>query len=197
MSDRPLGKSAHAEETQKESSVKEESPPKNKEESPPKKPVPFPRWSEASRWPMYAALAIAVIAVVLAALAYFYPLHKTVSVAQQGGDAKANVCSAFASARKAVVINTHMQSPNINDPIAELSVATNARLALLGGGTYLRERLAANTAAPADLANAANSMANTIEQLGINYLTGATKDVQDPLRNDLNSQITQIDKLCA
>jgi hypothetical protein len=189
MSDRPLGKSAHAEETHKESSVKEESPPK--------KPVPFPRWSEASRWPMYAALAIAVIAAVLAALAYFHPLHKSASVAQQGGHAKANVCSAYAATRKAVVINTHLQSPNINDPIAELSVATNARLALLGGGTYLRERLAANTAAPADLANAANSMANTIQQLGINYLTGAAKDVQDPLRNDLNSEITQINKLCA
>ncbi|HVQ97463.1 MAG TPA: hypothetical protein VMS16_01390, partial [Mycobacterium sp.] len=90
----------------------------------------------------------------------------------------------------------HLQSPNPKDPIAELSVATNARLALLGGGTYLRERLAANTAAPADLANAANSMANTIEQLGINYLTGAPPAVQDPVRHDLNSEITQIDKLC-
>jgi hypothetical protein len=188
MSDRPVTTSAQAE-TSKQSSVKEESSPK--------KPVPASRWSEASRWPTYAALAIAVIAVVLAALAYFHPAHNGASVAQQGGDAKANVCSAFASARKAVVINTHMQSPNINDPIAELSVATNARLALIGGGAYLRERLAANTAAPADLANAADSLANTIQQLGINYLTGAGKDVQDPLRTDLNSQITQIDKLCA
>jgi hypothetical protein len=188
MSDRPITKSAHAE-TPKQSSVREESSSK--------KPVPAPRWSEASRWPAYAALAIAVIAVALAALAYFHPAHKSASVAQQGGDAKANVCTAFATTRKAVVINTHMQSPNINDPIAELSVATNARLALLGGGAYLRERLAANTAAPADLANAANSLANTIQQLGINYLTGAAKNVQDPVRTDLNNEITQIEKLCA
>jgi hypothetical protein len=186
MSDRPLGKSAHAEETQKESSAKEESPPK--------KPVPFPRWSEASRWLTYAALALATIAVVLAGLAYFHPAHNSASVAQQGGDAKANVCSAYAATRKAVVLNTHLESPN---PDVQLAIAANARLALIGGGTYLRERLAANTAAPADLANAANSMANTIQQLGINYLTGAAKDVQDPLRNDLNSEITQIDKLCA
>jgi len=188
MSDRPPTKSADAE-SHKESSPTEQ--PSRKE------PQPFSHRSEASRWPTYAALAIAVIAVVLAALAYFHPAHNSASVAQQGGDAKANVCSAFASARKAVVINTHMQSPNINDPIAELSVATNARLALIGGGAYLRERLAANTAAPADLANAADSLANTMQQLGINYLTGAGKDVQDPLRKDLNSQITQIEKLCA
>ena len=185
MSDRPLGKSAHAEETQKESSVKEESPPK--------KPVPFPRWSEASRWPMYAALAIAVIAAVLAALAYFHPLHNSASVAQQGGDAKANVCSAYAATRKAVVLNTHLQTQN---PDVQLAVAANARLALIGGGAYLRERLAANTAAPADLANAANSLANTIQQLGINYLTQAPASVQDPVRTDLNNEFAQLDKMC-
>jgi hypothetical protein len=186
MSDRPITKSAHAE-SQKHSSANEESSSK--------KPAPSPRWSDASRWPTYAALAIAVIAAVLAALAYFHPAHKGASVAQQGGDAKANVCSAYAAAHKAVVINTHLQSPN--DPVAQLAVATNARLALIGGGAYLRERLAANTAAPADLTNAANTMANTIEQLGINYLTQAGADVQDPLRKDLDSQITQLDKLCA
>jgi hypothetical protein len=186
MSDRPPTKSAHAE-SQQESSAKEESSTK--------KPVPFP--SDASRWPTYAALAIAVIAVALAALAYFHPAHKAASVAQQGGDAKANLCSAYATAHKAVVINTHMQSPNINDQVAELAVATNARLALIGGGAYLRERIAANTAAPADLANAANSFANTVEQLGMNYLIQAEAAVQDPIRHDLDSQITQLDKLCA
>lgn len=67
-----------------------------------------PRWSQASRWPTYAALAIAVIAViavVLAALAYFHPAHNSTSAAQQGGDAKANVCSAVAATRKAVVLH--------------------------------------------------------------------------------------------
>ncbi len=61
----------------------------------------------------------------------------------------------------------------------------------------LRERLATNTAAPADLANALNTFANTIEQLGINYLNGAGADVQDPVRRDLDAQISQLDKLCA
>jgi hypothetical protein len=178
MSDRPLTKSTA------------------KEESSSKQPLPVPRWSDASRWPSYAALAIALIAVVFAALAYFLPAHKGASIAQQGGDAKANVCSAYAAAHKAVVINTHMQSPNPNDAIAELSVATNARLALIGSGAYLRDRIQANTAAPADLANAATSFANTVEQLGINYLIQAGAGVQDPLRHDLDSQITQLNKLC-
>jgi hypothetical protein len=186
MSDRPLPESASAE-TSKQSSDKEESS---------KHPAPVAHRSKASQWLTYAALVIAVIAAGLAALAYFHPAHNSASVPQQGGDAKANVCSAYAATHKAVVINTHMQSRNPNDAVAELSVATNARLALIGGGTYLRDRLAANTAAPADLTNAANSLANTIEQLGINYLIGVGQDVQEPVRHDLNSEITQLDKLC-
>jgi hypothetical protein len=184
MSDRPSTKSAHAE-TPKQSSVHEESSSR--------KPEPVPRWSDASRWPTYAALVIAVIAVVLAALAYFMPSHKGASVAQQGGDAKANVCSAYGSARKAVVINTHLESQN---PDLQLAIAANARLALIGGGTYLRDRLDANTAAPADLATAANSFATTTQQLGINYLTDSSNDVQNPLRQTLNDQINQLDTLC-
>ena len=90
-----------------------------------------------------------------------------------------------------------MQSNNPNDAVAQLAVATNARLALLGGGAYLRDRLDANTAGPTDLVNAVNTFANTIEQLGINYLSNAGADAQDSLRHDLDSQITQLDELCA
>ena len=155
-----------------------------------------PRGSETLRWLTYAALPIAVIAAVLAALAYFHPAHNHASVAQQSGDPKSNICSAYKAAHKSVVANTHMQSNNPNDAVAQLAVATNARLALIGGGAYLRDRLDANTGAPTDLANAVNTFANTIEQLGINYLNNAGADAQDSLRHDLDSQITQLDKLC-
>ena len=188
MTDRPVTKPASAE-ASKQPSVREDSSSK--------KPGPVPRLSEASRWLTYAALALAVVATVLAALAYFLPAHHAASVPQQGGDAKGNVCSAYKGAHRSVVVNTHMQSRNPNDAVAELSVATNARLALVGGGAYLKDRLAANTAAPADLANAVNSFANTIEQLGMNYLIGAGAEAQDPLRKDLDSEVAQLDKLCA
>ena len=162
--------------------------------SSPTESVPLPRTAVASRWPTYATLAIAVIAVTLAALAYFHPAHKSApGVAQQGGDAKANACYAYAAAHRAVVLNTHLQSPN---PDVQLAIAANARLALIGGSSYLQERLAANTAAPADLANAAKTFADTIQQLGINYMTDAAPDVQNSLRKDLDNQITQLDKLC-
>jgi hypothetical protein len=155
-------------------------------------------WAQASRWSMFATLAIALVALVLAGLAYFQPTHTSgTAIPQQGGDAKANVCTAYHAAHNAVVINTHLQSPNPKDPTAELSVATSARLALVGGGTYLKERLAANSAAPTDLVNAVDAVANTIEQLGINYLNRAAADAQETLRRDLNTQIGAADKLCA
>jgi hypothetical protein len=174
MPDSALTKSANAE--------------SHKESSPSEHP-------KALQWITYAALAIAVLAVILAALAYFGPAHKSASAtAQQGGDAKANVCAAYAATRRAVVLNTHLQSPN---PDSQLAVAANARLALIGGGAYLSQRLAANTAAPADLGNAANSLVTTIQQLGMNYLIQAPASVQEPVRKDLSNELSQIDKLCA
>jgi hypothetical protein len=187
MSDRPPSKSAPPE-SPKQSSASEESSSR--------KPGPVPRVSEASRWPTYAALALAVVATVLAALAYFHPAHHQASVPQQDGDAKANLCSAYKGTHRSVVTNTHMQSRNPDDAVAELAVATNARLALVGGGAYLKDRIAANTAAPADLTNDLNSFANTVEQLGMNYLIGVGTEVQDPLRKDLDSEVAQLDKLC-
>jgi len=160
--------------------------------------VPSSRWAFASRWGILATSVLALAALVLAALAYFRPTHTDATGApQQGGDAKANVCSAYAAAHNAVVINTHLQSTNPNDPVAELAVATSARLALIGSGAYLKDRLEANTAAPTDVANAINAVANTVEQLGINYLNRAAADAQESLRRDLNSQISAADKLCA
>ena len=151
-----------------------------------------------SRWPTFAALAIAVLALAIAGLAWFRPVHSAPAfTAQQTADAKTNVCTASAVARQAVVTNTHLVNPRGNDEIGTLAVAANARLALLGGGAYLRDRLDAEPATPADLAKALKAMAGTMEQLGINYLAGSTSTAQDPLRNNLDKEIAAINKLCA
>lgn len=145
----------------------------------------------------YGALALAGVAVVLAALAYFHPAHHgAAGPIQQGGDAKTNVCTAFAAVRKAVVLNTHLQTPD-NNPVGELAVAGNARLALVGGGAYLQRRLAANTAAPSDLTKAVSAFADTIGQLGVGYLAGGSPDTMQPLRHDLDTQINDAAKACS
>lgn len=151
-----------------------------------------------SRWPTFAALAIAALALAIAVLGWFHPHSASPAfTAQQTADAKTNVCTASRIARQAVVTNTHLVNPRGDDQIGTFALAANARLALLGGGAYLRDRLDAEPATPADLAKAVIAMAGTTEQLGINYLAGATGIAQDPLRNNLDKEITAINKLCA
>ena len=166
-------------------------------EASPKKPVPSPpRW-RSSRWPTFAALAIAVIAAVIATAAWFRAAPESASFTdQQTAQAKTNVCSAYTAVHQGVVRNTHLSDPNPKDAAGQLAIAANARLALLGGGAYLRDRVATQPATPADLAQAVNSLANTIEQLGVGYLAAANNTVLDPLRHDLDSQVAQINKLC-
>jgi hypothetical protein len=158
-----------------------------------------PRWWRSQRAATVATLAIAVIALALAIAAWFRPAHQSAAPAytdQQTAQAKRNVCSAYTAVHQGVVRNTHLTDRNPNDAVGQLVVAVNARLALLGGGAYLLDRVAGQPATPADLAQAANSMGNTIEQLGAGYLEGANNIVLDPLRHDLDSQIEQLNKIC-
>jgi hypothetical protein len=148
---------------------------------------------------MFAALAIAVIAAAVAIAGWFRPAPESASPTftdRQTTQAKTNVCSAYTTVHQGVIRNTHLADANQNDAAGQLAIAANARLALLGGGAYLRDRVATQPATPADLAQVVNSMANTIEQLGVSYLAGATSVVLDPLRHDLDSQVAQINKLC-
>lgn len=150
-------------------------------------------------WPTFAALVIAVLAAVLAVVAWFDPLHRNGSSNfsnQQIDEAKNTVCAAYMAVHQGVVANTHLRNPAPDNPVGTLAVAANARLALLGGGSYLQDSLARQPATPADLAENVNSMAKTLEELGVNYLAGASNIVQDPLRSELDSQIADLDKLC-
>ena len=81
-------------------------------------------------------------------------------------------------------------------PIGPLAVATSARLALYGGGSYLRDRLTKEPATPEDLAKAVDSLVFTLENLAVNYLADVPGFVQDPLRHNLDGQLVDIDGRC-
>lgn len=161
---------------------------------------PASRASKLSRWATFAALVIAVIAATLAIVGWFRPHHSAPPAAtfsdQQIKDAKTHVCTAFVTVDRAVVMNTHLKNPPDGGPIGALSVATSARLALYGGGAYLRDRLTQEPATPADLAKAINSIATTLEDLGIGYLASAPDFAQDRLRQDLDSEVKRAAQLC-
>jgi hypothetical protein len=172
-------------------------PTKAAHESDHKASEPFAHWWSSPRVTTFLTLALATIAVAVAVAAWFRAAHGGPSFnADQVSQAKTNVCAAYVTVRQGVVENTHMRDPDPNVLTGKLAVATSARLALVGGGAYLSDRLAAQPATPADLAKAVNSMSATIEQLGVNYLAGADSTAQDPLRKNLDGQITQINGLC-
>ena len=168
-------------------------------EASPEESLPAPQAPKWSRWPMFAALAMASIALAVAITTWFRPAPESASPTftdRQIAQAKSNICSAYTTAHQGVVRNTHLADPNPNNPAGQLAIAANARLALLGGGAYLRDRVTAQPAIPADLAQAVESLADTIEQLGVAYLAASTAIVLDPLRHDLDSHVAQINKLC-
>jgi hypothetical protein len=154
-------------------------------------------WWKSARLATYATLAIALVAVAVAVAAWLRPASGSASYSdQQSAQARKNVCSAAKVVDQAVFAK--YTNPHPGDPIGEMSVAANARLALMGGGAYLRETVAAEPATSADLAKAANSMANTVEQIGINQLARtANPAVLNPLKQQLANEISQINKLCA
>lgn len=125
------------------------------------------------------ALVLALIAVGIAVYAVVRspePASVAVSATGEGtgtplsGDAKDRVCTAGHVVAQAVQLQTNA---NIgSEPAAIEAVAGNARLAMLGGGDYLLSQIGTDT--PADLADAARSFGNVLQQLGINALAGVT-----------------------
>lgn len=164
--------------------------------------APTSRFSTPPGWTSLAALVIAAIAATLAIVGWFYP-HKSASSSstptysdQQTKDAKTHVCAAFMVVDRAVVRNTHLKNPPEAGPIGALAVATSARLALYGGGAYLRDRVNLEPATPANLAKAANAVSTTLQELGIGYLASAPEFTQDSLRQNLDAQIKATAEQC-
>ena len=153
-----------------------------------------------SRWIAPAGLAAAVVALTLTLVQWFHPPshdHGAPSFSdQQVKDAKTSVCGAYTTVHRAVTINTHLQNPPDGGPIGPLAVATSARLALYGGGSYLRDRLTKEPATPEDLAKAVDTLATTLENLAVNYLADVPGFVQDPLRHNLDGQLVDVDGRC-
>ena len=159
--------------------------------------LPAPGASELSCWTMFAALTIAVIALILTVVQWIHPWsHNNASPAftnQQVKDAKADACTAYKTVHRAVVTNTHLESSSDGGPLA---VATSARLALYGGGAHLIERLTRESATPVDLTKAITALATTREDLGINYRAGTPDFTPEQLRQSLDGQMLDVERLC-
>jgi hypothetical protein len=143
-----------------------------------------------------AALLIGVIALVVAIFGWFHSSTGSGASGHNKDDAKASLCQVTTTVREAVGRSTNINPPD--NPVAAFAVAANARLALYAGGGYLNERVAAESAAPKDLKDAVTAYGDTLQELSINYLAGAspTDSVQQPMRDKLNTEIEELNNLC-
>lgn len=131
-------------------------------------------------WTVRITLLIAVIAVGLAVWALLRSPAESPTAAGSpgGGDPKARVCAAANTVATAVSLQTNADVGP--EPAAIEAVAGNARLAMLGGGTYLVSQISADT--PSEVADAAQSFGDTLQAIGIHALSGV--DNSDPVQAD-------------
>ncbi|MBS9535756.1 serine/threonine protein kinase [Mycobacterium sp. M1] len=175
-------------------------------------PIPAPRQPNSARPLAYAALAIAVIALVVAIGGHFVPAAPADGAAhsaaapesavapaytpQQAAAAKQKVCDATGLARAVVQTNTNMTNPVPGDPAGDLGVAANARLALAHSADYVRAELAKQPATPPDLTRTVNAYIDTLDALAMNYLAGKTAEEQGTLRDRLTDVVGELDSAC-
>jgi hypothetical protein len=157
-----------------------------------------------SRWPSFAALAIALVATGFAIVGWFRPTPTPPGASssaptyteKQVGDAKRIVCDSYALVRAAVSVSTNKQSSGGDAFAARTAIAANGRLALYGGGGYMLEQLSAEPATPSDLANAVKSLAGTFRKLALVDLSEQPESAQTPLRDSVPVATAKIDELC-
>lgn len=147
--------------------------------------------SQHSRWPSFAALAIALIATALAIVGWFRPIQPPPAPTPSAGptyteqqitDAKAHACSVFETVKRGTTLQTNL--PQTDDPAMANAQATHAQLSLVAGGWYLKEEL--DPATPAPLSAAINELAKALSDVGTNAIAGAKN--ADP------AQATRMDK---
>ncbi|KAA8957497.1 hypothetical protein [Mycobacterium sp.] len=117
------------------------------------------------------------------------------SAAAQRAATKA-VCRQYVPVDEMVVSNTHMENPKAGDPVGQLAVAANARLALVTGSLVLHDALRENPATPPALAKPVRAMSKTLMSLGAGYLAGEDTSTLRPERHLLDREIRQITVFC-
>jgi hypothetical protein len=142
--------------------------------SSPQTPAPPASFGRPARWPTFAALAIAFIALAVGFVGWFRPTphnnqppSKPTYTAQQTADAKAKVCAAFGQVDRALSVANAL--PSSSDALV---TSLNIRQVFDVGSRHLLATLAEEPATPDDLATAVRKQATTLEEALIDYQDG-------------------------
>ncbi|HME80348.1 MAG TPA: hypothetical protein VKI00_33195 [Mycobacterium sp.] len=153
-----------------------------------------------SRWPTFAALAIALIALGVGLAAWFRPVPhnnqpppKPAYSQQQIADAKAKVCAAVGKFDRAVNVGNAL--PRGSDTLV---AAINSRQIFDVFSRHLLATLAEEPATPADLATAVREEASTLEEVVIAYQDGLSNSDPElkPVLDASSAAADTIQQLC-
>jgi hypothetical protein len=168
-------------------------------------PGPPPPWLPATtragqlRSTTLALLTIALlVSSGIAVVGWFRPEQPkpsplTTYTGQQVTDAKAKVCAAHDKVHHAVGLTSARSS---DDPTLHLAIATSGRQALDVGSSYLLTTLAEQPATPPDLTAAVHKLANTFQELTVDYLAEVSDSELDPLLRTSDQLTMTIEGIC-
>jgi hypothetical protein len=148
---------------------------------------------------MFAFLVIALLVTLGVAIGGWFrpvqlkPPQPLAYTAQQTADAKAKVCAARDKVHHAVGLPS---GRNSDDPTLHLAIATSGRQALDVGASYLLTTLAEQPATAPDLAAAVRRLANTFQELTVDYLAEVSDSELDPLLRTSDQLTLTIEGLC-
>jgi hypothetical protein len=134
------------------------------------------------QWPALTALALSLVAIGLAAAAWFRPSTelkpdaaaepKPAFTESQIAEAKTSVCTAFKKTDRALDVGAAHRGGD--DPIALLANATNIRQVLDFSSRYLLLKLGEQPATPLALADEVRTLASAYQEATMYYLEGLT-----------------------
>lgn len=153
---------------------------------------------KASQVPVIIAIVVSLLALGLAAAAFFKPKHDDAPAApqyseQQVADAKKNLCDAYKLSINAIQTAGRTTS---EDPNQKYMLALNTRLAFNTAADYLANESSTQIAAPSALLDQFHSLVGTYRKMVLILTTEAAKADTDAIFAEVDSHESAIQKEC-
>jgi len=153
---------------------------------------------KASQAPVIIAVVVSLLALGLAAAAFFKPKHDDAPAApqysdQQVADAKKNVCDAYNLIRRAV---NEVGSVTSEDQTLKFMLSLNTRLSFNTAADQLFTVSGQNPAAPSGLLNAAEALGASYRKIVLALTATAGDDELKPLYESADTAIASIKQAC-
>jgi len=153
---------------------------------------------KASRVPVVVAIVVSLLALGLAAAAFFKPQRDAAPAApqysdKQVADAKKNVCDAYTLAHRAT---TDAGTLSSEDPNQKFMISLNTRLAFSTAADHLLAAAIKYPEAPINVLDASRNLAFSYQRIVLAQTATASHDELEPLYADSDNAVAQVEKAC-